>query len=373
MSAAPTPAARVFDPDSVRAALLPVAEGLASPVLATAAGDGTGRLFVLEQVGRIRVLDGGRLLPEPFLDISERILAGGEQGLLGLAFHPGFASNGRFFVDYTDESGDTVIAEYGLAAGDADRADPASERVLLRIDQPFANHNGGGLAFGPDGFLYAGTGDGGSTGDPEGNGQRIDTLLGKLLRIDVDGPADGRAYGIPPDNPLVGGVGARPEIWALGLRNPWRFSFDRETGDLWIGDVGQGRFEEIDHVPGGEAGVNLGWNVTEGRACFAPPSGCDGSGLTPPVAVYGHDEGCSVTGGFVYRGSRWPDLVGAYVFSDYCSGTIWALAADRPGVDAAVLLESGRAISSFGEDEAGELYVTDLAGGEVLRLVAPSA
>lgn len=362
-----------FDPERIRLALRPVVGGLEAPLLATHAGDGSGRLFVLEQVGRIRIVEDGELRPEPFLDVSDRLVAGGEQGLLGLAFHPGFVSNGRFFVNYTDVNGDTVVAEYGLDAADPDRADPASERVLLRIDQPFANHNGGNLAFGPDGFLYVGTGDGGSAGDPMGNGQRLDTLLGKILRIDVDDRSDGRPYAIPPDNPFVGREGARPEIWAFGLRNPWRFSFDREGGDLWIGDVGQASVEEIDRAPWGEPGVNYGWNTMEGRACFAPEAGCDQTGLTLPVAVYGHDEGCSVTGGFVYRGEGWPDLVGAYLFSDFCSGTIWALDARRPGAGATALLETGRAISSFGEDEAGELYVTDLAGGELLRVVAPPA
>jgi len=362
-----------FDPERVRLALRPVAGGLEAPLLATHAGDGSGRLFVLEQVGRIRIVQDGELRPEPFLDVSDRLVAGGEQGLLGLAFHPAFATNGRFFVNYTDANGDTVVAEYGLDAGETDRADPDSERVLLRIDQPFANHNGGNLAFGPDGFLYVGAGDGGSAGDPMGNGQGLDTLLGKILRIDVDGRSGGRPYAIPPDNPFVGREGARPEIWALGLRNPWRFSFDRGTGDLWIGDVGQASFEEIDTAPAGEPGVNYGWNTMEGRACFAPETGCDESGLALPVAVYGHDAGCSVTGGFVYRGARWPDLVGAYLFSDYCSGTIWALDAEHPNAGPTVLLETGRAISSFGEDEAGELCVTDLAGGELLRVVAPPA
>jgi glucose/arabinose dehydrogenase len=351
----------------------PVADGLEAPLLATHAGDGSGRLFVVEQVGRIRVVRDGELLAEPFLDVSDRVVAGGEQGLLGLAFHPDFATNGRFFVDYTDLDGDTVVAEYAVLDGDADRVDPASERVLLRIGQPFANHNGGHLAFGPDGFLYVGTGDGGSAGDPMGNGQRLDTLLGKILRLDLDGRSGDRPYGIPPGNPFVEHEGARPEIWAFGLRNPWRFSFDRETGDLWIGDVGQGAFEEIDAVPGDEAGVNYGWNVMEGRACFAPETGCDEDGLRLPVAVYGHGEGCSVTGGFVYRGSRWPGLAGAYLFSDFCSGTIWAVDAARPNAGPTAVLETGRAISSFGEDEDGELYVTDLAGGALLRVVAPPA
>jgi glucose/arabinose dehydrogenase len=363
---------RPFDPDGVDVRLRPVVGGLDAPLLVTAAEDGSGRLFVLEQVGRIRVVADGRLLAEPFLDLGDRVVSGGEQGLLGFAFHPLFERNGRFFVDYTDTSGDTVVAEYRVSDEDADRADPGSERVLLQIDQPFANHNGGHLAFGPDGYLYVATGDGGSAGDPMGNGQRLDTLLGKVLRIDVDARG-GRAYGIPPDNPFVDREGARPEIWAFGLRNPWRFSFDRETGDLWIGDVGQGSFEEIDHVAGDEAGVNFGWNVMEGPDCFEPASGCDESGLTMPVAVYGHGEGCSVTGGFVYRGSRRPELRRAYLYADYCSGRLWGLDAERADARPAVLLETGRSISSFGQDEAGELYVTDHAGGEVLLVVASAA
>jgi glucose/arabinose dehydrogenase len=348
-----------------------VAEGFDAPVLATAAGDGSGRLFVVEQSGRIRIADEAGASPM-FLDIADQVAFGGEQGLLGLAFHPGFEDNGRFFVDYTDTGGDTVVSEFRVADGDPDRADPSSERVLLRVAQPFANHNGGNLAFGPDGHLYVGLGDGGSGGDPMGNGQRLDTLLGKLLRIDVDARGSRTPYGIPTDNPFVERPGARPEIWAYGLRNPWRFSFDREAGDLWIGDVGQGNLEEVDRASSGDAGVNYGWNLMEASACFSPGSGCTERGLTLPVAEYGHDEGCSITGGFVYRGTRWPALWGAYLFADYCSGTIWGLDAERPGSGPpAVLLETGHSISSFGEDETGELYVTDHAGGQVLRVVAP--
>jgi glucose/arabinose dehydrogenase len=362
-----------FDPTAVRLELRPVVDGLESPLLVASAGD-TGRLFVVEQAGRIRVVEGGELLAAPFLDVSDRLVSGGEQGLLGLAFHPRFASNGRFFVNYTDLQGDTVISEFAVSAADPNRADAASERVLLRVDQPYANHNGGNLVFGPDGFLYVGMGDGGSGGDPMGNGQRLDTLLGKMLRIDVDARSDGAAYGIPPGNPFAQRDDARPEIWAYGMRNPWRFSFDRETGDLWIGDVGQSAWEEIDRVGPGDAGADLGWNVMEGRSCYQPASGCDESGLVLPVAVYGHDEGCSVTGGFVYRGTRWPALAGAYLFADYCSGTIWGLDAANPRTrPPAVLLETGFAVSSFGQDDSGELYVTDLGGGAVLQIQGPSA
>jgi glucose/arabinose dehydrogenase len=368
-----SPSTGSFDPNRVSLTLQPVAEGLTSPLLVTAPDDGSGRLFVVEQVGRVRIVEDGRLLPEPFLDISDRLVAGGEQGLLGLAFDPSYADDGRFFVNYTDLQGDTVVSGFHVSDSDPDRADPDSERVMLRVDQPFANHNGGNLVFGPDGDLYIGMGDGGSGGDPFGNGQRLDTLLGKMLRLDVDGAGSGEPYAIPPGNPFVDRPDARPEIWAYGLRNPWRFSFDRNTGDLWIGDVGQSSWEEIDRAGSDQAGLDYGWNVMEGDACYPPGSSCDRSGMTLPVAVYGHDAGCAVTGGFVYRGSRWPALAGAYLFSDSCSGTIWGLDAARLRLGPpAVLLETGRSISSFGEDAAGELYVTDLGGGEVLRIAGPS-
>jgi glucose/arabinose dehydrogenase len=344
-----------------------VAGGFSAPLLVTHAGDGSGRLFVVEQAGRVRVLRNGRVEGEPFLDIASLVTAGGEQGLLGLAFHPRFESNGRFFVNYTDGNGDTVVAEYRTARG-ADRADPGSARVLLRIDQPYSNHNGGDLVFGPDGYLYIGMGDGGSGGDPHGNGQRLDTLLGKLLRIDVD---RGRPYGIPDDNPFVGRSGARPEIWAFGLRNPWRFSFDRETGDLWIGDVGQGELEEIDRARASRGGgQNYGWNVMEGTECFSPPDGCDSQGLVRPIAVYPTRLGCAVVGGHVYRGARLPALAGGYFFADFCAGLLFALdPAGSAPQDPVIVLRSDHAISSFGEDEDGELYITDLSGGEVLQVV----
>jgi len=352
-----------FDPTSVRLRLRAIAGGFSAPLLVTHAGDGTGRLFVVEQIGRIRVLTDGRVQAEPFLDIASLVTAGGEQGLLGLAFHPEFESNGRFFVNYTDGSGDTVVAEY-RAPGGADRADPGSARVVLRIDQPYSNHNGGDVVFGPDGYLYIGMGDGGSGGDPHGNGQRLDTLLGKMLRIDVD---RGRPYGIPEDNPFVRRSGARPEIWANGLRNPWRFSFDRETRDLWIGDVGQGELEEIDRARAGRGGQNYGWNVMEGTECFSPPDGCDREGLVRPVAVYPTGLGCAVVGGYVYRGARFPVLRGGYFFADFCAGVVFALdpTGDVPQ-EPVILLQTDLAISSLGEDEEGELYVTDLRGGEVL-------
>ncbi len=366
-TAAPTPPASPAATIGLAAAVA----DLESPLFAGHAGDGSGRLFVLEQAGRIRVIRDGRLVPAPYLDISDRVRAGGEQGLLGLAFAPTFATDGRLFVNYTDGNGDTVVSEFLAPDPAADRADPASERVLLLIDQPFANHNGGALAIGPDGLLWIATGDGGSGGDPQGNGQRLDTLLGKLLRIDPR-PAGGAPYGIPADNPFAGSADARGETWAYGLRNPWRFSFDRATGDLWIGDVGQGSLEEVNRWPAGSpAGPNFGWNTMEASACFEPAEGCVTDGLVLPVAEYGHDRGCSITGGYVYRGTAVPGLAGTYLYADYCSGTIWGLDASAAQPTPRVLLEAGANIVSFGEDEAGELYVVDL-GGRVLQVVGAS-
>ncbi|MER3418866.1 MAG: glucose dehydrogenase, partial [Chloroflexota bacterium] len=370
-SPSPPDATATGDPTGVALTLEPLVRGLTAPLFVTGAGDGSGSLFVVEQAGRIRIVRAGRLLATPFLDIADRVRSGGEQGLLGLAFHPGFGpAEDRFYVNYTDRAGDTVVSEFRRSA-DPDRADPATERVLLRIDQPFANHNGGMLAFGPDGYLYVGTGDGGSAGDPFDSGQRLDTLLGKLLRIDPE-PGPAGPYTVPPDNPFVGSAGARGEIWAYGLRNPWRFSFDRRTGQLWIADVGQDRYEEVDRAPEGLGrGANYGWARMEGRHCYPSGESCGGgsSGFVLPVAEYGHDQGCSVTGGYVYRGTAFPALGGVYLFGDYCSGRIWGLASGGPDEQAPVLLlRSGRSISSFGEDDAGELYLTDLADGSVWRV-----
>jgi glucose/arabinose dehydrogenase len=363
----PSPGA--FDPARVTISLETVTEGLQSPLAVTHAGDGSGRVFVVEQEGRIRVVRDGRLEPDPFLDIGGRIAAGGERGLLGLAFHPDFPDDPRLFVNYTDRDGTTVISAF-TAGADPESANPDSEVAILRVEQPYANHNGGALAFGPDGYLYISTGDGGSGGDPHNNGQRLDTLLGKVLRVDIDRTEGDVAYAVPADNPFLDERDAAPEIWLTGLRNPWRMSFDRETGDLWIGDVGQDSREEVDVARAGRGGLNFGWNRMEGFACYLAPD-CDRGGFAIPVTDYGHDLGCSVVGGIVYRGTAQPALTGGYVFSDYCSGNLWLLDPAAEGRQEAHLgLASERSISSIGEDEAGEPLATDLTGGALLRLVA---
>src|SRR5262245_52497261 len=344
--------------------LQPFLSGLANPLYLTHARDGSGRLFVVEQGGTIKVVAPRSARPTVFLDISSRVLAGGEQGLLGLAFHPQYATNGRLFVDYTRRpDGATVIAEYQRSS-DPNAARP-DERVLLTIPQPFANHNGGMVEFGPDGLLYIGMGDGGSANDPGNRAQNPDELLGKILRIDVDHPGGGLAYGVPADNPFAGAAPGRDEIYALGLRNPYRFSFDRATGQLLVGDVGQSAVEEIDVVT---RGANMGWRVFEGTRCTGLDPLCGNAGFTPPIAQYTHDGGrCSVTGGYVYRGTRATLPAGTYVFGDFCTGEIFTLAGGAP----TVLIASGLSISSFGEDQAGELYVVDL-NGTVRRLVGPA-
>jgi glucose/arabinose dehydrogenase len=363
------PVAVPFAPAGLNVALDTVVGGLDAPLAVTSAGDGSGRIFVTEQGGQIRIVRDGTLVSTPFLDIASRITSGGERGLLGLAFHPKFPSDPRFFVNYTDANGDTQISSFTVDPRTPDVADPSSEVKILHIAQPYANHNGGAVVFGPDGFLYISTGDGGSGGDPQGNGQSLTTLLGKILRIDVDRTDGAQPYAIPPDNPFVGRADARPEIYLYGLRNPWRISFDRATRDLWIGDVGQSAWEEVDVARAGTSGENYGWNTMEGNHCFNPPSGCSETGLTLPVAEYGHDAGCTVIGGNVYRGSAQPALNGGYFFGDYCSGTIWAI---DPGSDAlrapTVVLKGSASLSSFGEDEAGELYATDIGGGRLLRV-----
>lgn len=350
-----------------------VVAGLDAPLAIAHAGDGSGRLFVAEQGGRIRIVRDEVLAEQPFLDISDRITSGGERGLLGLAFHPRFPADPRLFVDYTDEQGNTRVSAFTVDPASPDRIDPATEQRLLFVGQPYPNHNGGALAFGPDGFLYVSLGDGGGGGDPEGNGQDLRALLAKILRIDMDRTEGDRAYGIPPDNPYADGADSRaPEIWLWGLRNPWRMSFDRLTGDLWIGDVGQGDWEEIDvQRAGAPGGTNFGWNVMEGSHCYRPRADCDRTGLTLPVTDYGHDQGCTVIGGHVYRGTAQPALVGGYVFADYCSGRVWAIDARGDDLRPPTLVgEPGRNLSTFGEDEAGELYATDIGAGALVRVVA---
>lgn len=360
-------------------ALEPLTPAFEQPVHIANAGDGSNRLFVVEQPGKIYIVQNGQKLPDPFLDITERVDSRcNECGLLSVAFPPDYANKGYFFVYYNAladvappdpddnamnvrgvcqvDCNDTVIARFRLT-NDPNRADPDSEEQILVRNQPFENHNGGQVAFGPDGYLYIGLGDGGSAGDPLNSGQRTNTILGKLLRVEVGGTG---AYTIPQTNPFVGQNGVREEIWALGLRNPWRFAFDRETGDLWIGDVGQNRFEEIDFQPASSpGGENYGWDVVEGDSCFGADE-CETAGFVPPVAVYGRGDGCSVSGGTVYRGPHMA-LKGIYLFGDYCTGNIWGM---REGATGGMvkLLETDLGITSFGEDEAGEVYVASRAG-----------
>jgi glucose/arabinose dehydrogenase len=347
---APVPGAATFpDPNTYTWEQLVVA-GLQRPVDLQA--DGSGRLFVIEKAGRIRIIENDQLLEPPFLDITDRVGSNGnEQGLLGLAFHPQFQENGRFFLNYTDTRGDTVIARFELS-GDPNVADPASEVPLLGYDQPFPNHNGGALAFGPDGYLYIGSGDGGAAGDPMGNAQNTDTLLGKILRVDVD---SGDPVAVPPDNPFGN------EVWAYGLRNPWRISFDRLTGDVYIGDVGQGEWEEIDYLPAGSpGGANFGWDHREGAHDY---EGGGPEGMIDPVAEYSHPEGgCSVTGGYVYRGAM-PEWNGIYLYGDYCSGMIWGLLQTDGGWQNQLLFDLDVTITSFGQDDTGEVYLVSDNGG----------
>jgi glucose/arabinose dehydrogenase len=358
-------------------ALQRIAGGLDRPLFVTHAGDGSNRLFIVEKPGIIRIFVNGSLVAKPFLDLRDRVNSGSsERGLLGLAFPPDYVQRGYFFVDYIDRAGDTVVSRFKVT-GDPNVADPASEFKVLGIRQPAANHNGGMLAFGPDGYLYIGTGDGGGEYDRFGNGQNPNTLLAKILRLDVTSDPS-KPYQIPPDNPWVSadwnGKKVPGEAWAVGLRNPWRFSFDRRTGDLWIADVGQDKYEEIDLVRALDGkkltgGLNFGWSIMEGMHCFPDSANCQKQGLTLPIAEYDHGQGCSITGGYVYRGSQYPALDGTYFYGDYCSGTIWALRPNGSGWRSTPVLDTGLAISSFGEDQAGELYVTDLNGGAVYRLV----
>ena len=345
---------------------------LSSPVFLTAPTGDVGRLFIVEQGGLIRILNSldGTPRATPFLDVAGLIVTGGEQGLLGMAFDPNYAGNGRFYIYYTNTAGDIVIARYGVSTN-PDIANAGAQAILKTIAHPTnQNHNGGMLAFGPDGCLYAGIGDGGGSGDPNGNAQNTNSLLGKILRLD---PETGSACGT--DNPFANGTGGAPEVWSFGLRNPWRFSFDRSTGVLYIGDVGQDQREEVDAVVGPNAGqgVNFGWNIMEGFACFNPPSGCNSSGLTPPILDYSHDAGaCSVTGGYVYRGTLNPAVNGSYFYADYCAGFVrsFQLQGGRPSSQNTwPSLSPGGQITSFGEDARGELYILTQTGG-LSRIVA---
>ncbi len=337
-----------------------IVEGLNAPLYLTHTADGTDRLFVLEQRGVIRIIDKeGNLLKTPFLDISEQVRSGGERGLLGLAFHPAYKENGYFYVHYSDNNGDTVISRFKVS-NDPDVADPGSKKIVLTQDQPFGNHNGGQIEFGPDGYLYIGLGDGGAAGDPLVNGQNPATLLGAILRINVN---DEEAYNNPLSNPFIGSFKERAEVWAYGLRNPWRFSFDRATGDLYIADVGQNNFEEVNFQSASSVGgENYGWNQMEGMHCFT--AGCIPDQFILPVAEYTHADGCSITGGYVYRGSFNPDLHGIYLYGDYCSGNIWTLFKTEQGEwKSSIWMRTSLSISSFGEDEAGEIYIIDHGGG----------
>lgn len=360
-----------FEPSTFDVGLDPVVEGLADPVFVTHAGD--ERLFVVERQGTIQVVTDEAIGDAPFLDITDRVGSGSsEQGLLGLAFPVNHVESGLFYVSYTDLEGNTVVSRFSVTA-DPNQADPDSEQMVLTQEQPFPNHNGGMIAFGPDNYLYIGLGDGGGQGDPDGNGQRLDTWLGKILRIEVDPDyTDGEPYVVPEDNPHVDDESARPEIWASGLRNPWRFSFDRETGDLWIADVGQDEFEEVNVIAVTDGGANFGWSEMEGPSCFASPD-CDPLAFVQPVFSYTHSSGagCSITGGYVSRGEEFADLQGVYVFADYCTGLLWGGSLDSNGeFVASEPVETGLNVSSFGEGVDGRLYVVDLNGG-VYELVPP--
>ncbi len=371
------------DPTAVQLVAQPFLSGFSAPLYVTHAGDGSGRLFVVEQAGRIQLVKNGVKQATPFLDISSLVsyVAGGERGLYTIAFHPLYVSNGFFYVNYArassdpNELGDIVLARYHVSAN-PDVADPASAQIVLVVPHhTYSNHNGGTVAFGPDGYLYLSIGDGGSGGDPNGNGQNTHVLLAKLLRLDVNPVhlAGNTTYVIPSTNPFYGNAAAGlPEIWAYGLRNPWRYSFDLPTGQLFIGDVGQNLFEEVDVEPVATAGLNYGWNTMEGNHCYNPATGCTMTGLTLPALEYPHPDGsgngaanCAVTGGFVYRGTRYPPLVGLYLYADYCSGRIWALDQPTPGGAwrNTLLLQAPYFINSFGEDQSGELYFTTLGSG----------
>lgn len=385
--------------------MVKIAGGFTRPLHIAHAGDESGRLFVVEQAGRIKIIAAGQVMTTPFLDISDRVRSpasggGSEEGLLSVAFPPGYGGDkDYFYVYYTRLDGDNQLSRFSIS-GDPQRADAGSEEPILTFNHPdHLNHNGGLLTFGPQGYLYIGTGDGGGGGDPEENAQNPSSLLGKMLRIDVEfisqPPVSGEfqmflpfirhaashsdespQYLIPPSNPFVGEPGYRPEIWALGLRNPWRYAFDRLTHDLYIADVGQNSFEEVNFQPASSpGGENYGWDIMEASHCFEPPSGCDQTGLVLPVAEYPRDLGRSITGGFVYRGQDFGDLEGIYFYADFATGRIWGLQkktiAQEIQWESKILLETSHRISTFGEDQSGELFLADYAAGEIYQLISP--
>ena len=354
--------------------LQPAYSGFAKPLYVAGAGDGSGRLFVVEQGGLIKAVDRGAVQATPYLDVSALVSLGSERGLLGLAFSPGFRRDGRIYIDYTDVNGDTVIARYTTAQPASDAPAWKSAEIILSIKQPYANHNGGCLQFGPDGMLYIGMGDGGSSGDPGNRAQNKSELLGKLLRIDVSKADRGRGYAIPPDNPFVSDPGARPEVWMYGLRNPWRFSFDASTGALWIADVGQDAWEEVDFAAPGQKGTNWGWHLWEGDHPYPPGAKRARDGFAFPLVDYPHPSGESITGGYVYRGRDFPALAGTYLYADFVKGWVAGIrvtAADGSALTAPQsqrLMSSAPRIASFGVDDRGELYATDYDAGAVLRV-----
>ncbi len=350
-------------------ALDPVVQGPERPTGIHAAGDGSGRLFLMSKNGRIEIFDGTALLPQPFLDIDARVNSSGvERGLHGLAFDPDYAVNGFFYVVYTNLASDSIISRFSVTA-DPDIADPNSETILLEIDQPDQYHNVSQLQFGSDGYLYIGAGDGGFIGDPDNRAQNLGELLGKILRIDVSAAPP---YSIPPDNPFVGVPGAQPEIWAYGVRNPWRFSFDRVTGDMYMGDVGQWSWEEVNFQPGDSSGgENYGWRLMEGAHCYNPSTGCEQPDLVMPILEFSHSTGCAVTGGYVYRGERFPRLDGTYYYSDWCSGRVWGARQESGVWVNNELLDTTLAPTTFGENDDGELFLADDDNGTIYRLIDP--
>ena len=356
-----------------RVKLTKLIDGLYAPVdIASTGIGGDSSLFVVEQGGLIRMIDNGQIEATPVLDLSDRVLFNGEQGLLGLVFDPDFQTNKYFYVNYiepTNSGRRTVVSRFTM--GNDGQADGASEKIILRVEQPYKNHNAGDLNFGPDGYLYVGFGDGGSGGDPEGRAQNPKTLLGKMIRIDVHSDS---AYRVPGDNPFVNDTEYLPEIWSTGWRNPWRFSFDSKTGDMWIGDVGQSKFEEVDHEPAGKSGRNYGWRCYEGVEKYNAKSCQDKSSYTFPVEIYEHEAGepCggSISGGYVYRGQQFPQLEGFYFYADYCKGRLYALDSTQPTYTANLINEGDIRVSTFGVDNQGELYLADVVNGVIYQLVA---